>query len=115
MIDNGVHYAVREQVNQIIAESEQLQETIRENTRKVIEELSAFNVFRKVDRWERSLGHSDSIGQGILDTEVRERQGLIGAKVNDLIEELGYDSVRDLIVSSVQGAFFAHEEDRDNG
>lgn len=112
IVQNAIYQAVGRHVDAEIASSEELQALLKDKTREVIAGLSNYNVFNKADAWSKRRGEGDSLGQQLLEEEVKNSKELIYSKVTGIVEELGYGSVKELVVSAVQESFWNHEENK---
>lgn len=94
-ISNMGYGNVLEIINEEIPNYEQ---EIKEQVKKVIDNLSSFSVFRKADLIERE----DSLGQKYLEEAVSNNKELINNKVIEIIEELDKQDIADEICSMLE-------------
>lgn len=97
LIGNAVYRAVGAAVDSIIEDDPALQAEIGVKTAEVVGNLSSYNVFKPGDRWE----WGPSTGWKLLEAAVADRADAIGARVDELIAEQGYESIRSLVVDAV--------------
>lgn len=70
-----------------------LEEILCKKCEDVINNLSAFSVFRNKD----SFNSKKSVGQEILDQKVKESEGLIEKKINEIIESYDFNELKESI------------------
>lgn len=77
-------------------------ETVKRKAVEVIEQLSAFTVFRRPDAWERD----PSIGWAQLQDAVKNAAPLIQKRVEEIIAGMSDDDLRQMIEERVTTAIF---------
>lgn len=70
-----------------------LEEILCKKCEDIINNLSAFSVFRDKD----SFNSKKSVGQEILDQKVKESEGLIEKKINEIIESYDFNELKESI------------------
>ena len=70
-----------------------LEEILCKKCEDIINNLSSFSVFRNKD----SFNSKKSVGQEILDQKVKESEGLIEKKINEIIESYDFNELKESI------------------
>ena len=86
IIANISHSDVAAMVDAYVGEDDFCKTEIPKKVHRVIDELSAYTVFRKADAWERK----NSIANDILEEECRAARPLIKKRVEQIINEYDF-------------------------
>ena len=98
IIANISNADVEAMVNAYVGEDDFCKTEIPKKVRNVIENISAFTVFRKADTWERQ----SSVAYDILEEECRAARPLIKKRVEQIINEYNFPQLeRDEIMYTI--------------
>ena len=94
-----ISYAeVAAMVDAYVGEDDFIRKKIPEKVLQVVEDLSAYNVFRKADSWDRK----SSVAYDILEEECRNARPLIRQRVEQIIDEYEFPQLeRDEIMYTI--------------
>ena len=98
IIANISNAEVEAMVDTYVGEDDFCKKEIPKKVHRVIDELSAYTVFRKADAWERK----NSIAYDIMEEECRASRPLIKARVEQIINEYNFPQLeRDEIMYTI--------------
>ena len=90
IIANISYAEVAAMVDAHIGESDYCKKAIAQKVPQIIDNLSAFTVFRKADAWERQ----NSIAYDILQEESRAARPLIKQRIEQIVKEYNFPELR---------------------
>lgn len=98
-IRRAVDKAVAEHLNRMVDENGDLKDLMYEAAVKATEEMGFFGLFNNY-RGEKSLAYE------LLEQAVAAQQNNIEHRVRDVVNEIGFSSVEDLVVQAVSNMFW---------
>lgn len=112
ILANAAYFLVRKEVDAVFDGG--MEELVKAKAVHIIGTLSAFNVFKKPDAWDRD----ESRGWRHLQQAMDESAPLIRERVNAIVSDMTYTDLRELIESQVTNAIIEKlmaKEVRDDG
>lgn len=110
LVSNIAYYTIFNKVNDEFDDVD-LESLLRDKVKHVIDNLSSYSVFRKKGEYVAV----NSVGQDILEDEIRNSRDLIKKKVNEIIDEYPFneikrDEIGDVINECIMSKLFGKEE-----
>lgn len=105
-IRGAVDKAVSKHLNVLLENSDSLRQGMNEAVSKAIDDMGFFGLFNNY-RGEKSLAYE------LLEQAVATQQNNIEHKVRDVVNEIGFSSVEDLVVQAVSNMFWENRPKED--